>query len=437
LRVSPLLVILIAGVSPMFLVAGLIILSTLQPVAWTPPLLRTHHLGNPELSSDITSGVADSSGLYVAGFIDRTPTLGVNVNSGTPFLSKYDTSGNLVWNHDLLGTPDVSPMVSIGADGVYVELSGPSNETIFRFDDSGSILWNITIQPSIGLEQIAPMANGIVVAGSSNYSLTNQTLTGSRFTFVRDYDPNGRILWTSEFSNSTTDTVLGVSAGPSGLYVLTQQSLVGYSLDGHQLWVDPMGGLPSTTPTSISSDSTGVYVTGTTQASTLDLQLGFLAKYDFIGNIIWYETFPTPDYSGVASTAVSADVSGVYISMNSGVGHDFILSYDSNGNQAWIVQTAFTTNGENLLVTSGASEFYVAGAVPSLPGNQGLVQGFSRESALVFFGVNPPFSYILILSIIVIVGLSMFFLRRRYTRKTAMRKQMTAKMGFQGRDLSP
>jgi hypothetical protein len=420
----------------MFIVAGLVILSTLQPVAWIPPLLWTHHLGNPDLSSGITSAVADKSGLYVAGFIDRTLTLGVRAGPGTAFIGKYDTSGNLVWNHDLSDTQDVSPMVSIGADVVYLELSGSSGETILKFDDFGNALWNITIQPPIGLEQIAPVASGIVVAGSSNNSLTNQTLTGSRFSFVRDYDPNGRTLWTSEFSNSTTDNVLGVSTGSSELYVLTQQSLVGYSFDGHQLWVDPMGGLTST-PSSISSDSTGIYVTGTTQASSLDLQQGFLTRYDFLGKMIWYQTFLTPDYSGVASTAVSADVSGVYISMNSGVGHDFILSYDSNGNQAWIVQTAFTTNEQDLLITSGPSEFYVAGAVRSLPGTQGLVQGFSRENALVFFGVNPPFSYILILSIVVIMGFSIFFLTRRYSRKTPIRKRMTANMSFRGRDPSP
>ena len=116
------------------------------------------------------------------------------------------------------------------------------------------------MEPGVVLSAISAWSNGVFAVGSSDHPVTNQTFTGSNILFLRRYDSIGDLVWTSEFSNSST-SVDGVSSSTSGAYVLTGLSLVGYSLSGRQLWSYQFSE-PATSLYSVSVDPTGVFVSG-------------------------------------------------------------------------------------------------------------------------------------------------------------------------------
>src|SRR5580693_2834023 len=70
-----------------------------------------------------TSGAADSSGFYVAGFLGEIGTLPGQTGSGggpDSFVRKYDTSGNELWTRQFgTGLPVFAFGVAAGGGGVY------------------------------------------------------------------------------------------------------------------------------------------------------------------------------------------------------------------------------------------------------------------------------------------------------------------------------
>jgi hypothetical protein len=297
--------ILVAGVTPMFLVALLIILSTLQPIAWTPPILWTHQIGNPNLTSGINSVSADNTGIYTTGFLNQNATFG-NLTFGSPFLTRYDNNGNTVWTRGIGNSSSFSPTLAIGSDGVYVEIGYGHGETLLKYDFSGTELWDESIQPPVVMGPLAQATNGVIGAGVSSVPLTNQNLTGDVL-FLREYGSDGRIQWTNEFYNSSaissTNGVQGVSVSSNETFVLTPQFLAAFTLSGEKLWTREFTFTGIVTPLSLSSDNSGVYVTGTIQNNTTP-GIGFLSKYDFTGRMIWNAPFASPDYGGISTSGL-------------------------------------------------------------------------------------------------------------------------------------
>ena len=150
------------------------------------------------------------------------------------------------------------------------------------------------------------------------------------------------------------------------------------------------------------------------------LPIGFLTKYGFGGGVLWNDTFGSPDGSGAGPSFLSADSSGVYLSMVSGVSNGFVMKYDSSRSHVWSFQTpSRPSRGSNLgnfLVAIGNSMVYLAGATGAFYRSEGLVQSFSSSPSLIFFGVNPPYSFVLIGALIGVAVLSGFLLTRRYLR---------------------
>jgi hypothetical protein len=408
----------------LFIIALLVILSTLQPIAWTPPILWTHQLGNPKLTSGINSISSDNSGIYTAGFLNQNLTIG-NLTFGSPFLTSYGNNGNTVWTRNIGNSSSFSPKVTIGSDGLYVEIGYGKGETLLKYDFSGTELWDESIQPPVVMEPSSPITDGVIGAGVSSVPLTNQNLTGNVL-FLREYDSNGRILWTKEFYNSSdissTNAIQGVSVSSNETFVLTPQFLAAFNLSGKELWTREFNFTGIVTPLSLSSDDSGVYVTGTIQNTPTNPGIGFISKYDFTGSMIWNSPFAPPDYGGVSTSGATANGSGAYVSISSGAGNDFVVRYDSAGHEIWTIQTTFKSSGNNFLIVSGSTGFYIAGAIGLSPRIQAIVQDISGDSSLILLGVNPPFSFVLAASIVAITGLSIFYLLRRAARRASRPK---------------
>jgi hypothetical protein len=187
-------------------------------------------------------------------------------------------------------------------------------------------------------------------------------------------------------------------ADSSAVYVLADSSLVKYGLNGTELWTRP-----AISGKGFSGDSTGVYVT------TSYVTNGFLSKYDHDGNRLWTVQFSSPSYGGVGNPLIAAGSAGVFVKMFDGSGNSWVNRYDSNGNRLWSLQaTNIIPDGGTNSIAAGPDGFYEGGSVQ---GNA-LVDEFSVNSSLVFFGVNPPWSFLIVGSLLGTAGGGLFFLRR-------------------------
>jgi hypothetical protein len=202
------------------------------------------------------------------------------------------------------------------------------------------------------------------------------------------------MVWTSEFSNETSAQVSGVYSSASGVYVvgnsgriLPGQTQIGafivkYDPSGTLVWLHQVGGGAE----SISGDSTGLYFAG-----------GSLRKYDFNSNLIWTAQIPPLDYSGNGYPQVTVDSSGVYVSIATAAGHEFLLKYDLKGGSVWTLQMQTPPYDEAFRLSAGTGGVFVVGSIQGPNGsNPALVALVSSSPSLVFFGVNPPLSFIII-----------------------------------------
>ena len=109
----------------------------------------------------------------------------------------------------------------------------------------------------------------------------------------------------------------------------------------------------------------------------------------------------------------------------------YVEKYDQDGNSVWSMKTPLFPLGgavspNDFLIANGPGEFYLAGSIRASQGDAGLVQAFSASPSLVFFGVNPPLSFVLFGSLTGVAVLSVFLFWRRRVRVTSNRPKSTS-----------
>src|SRR6266487_3046310 len=315
---SAFLPIIAAGITPMILIGLILVGSTLGLVLWRPPVLWTDQFGSPNATSEVSGMTAGASGIYVTGYLSSNGT-----SLGHDFIKRYGDDGGVMWTRMIENSSGlIVNGIAVGSDGIYVAGSGFRNDTLLKYDFNGRQSWIQYLEPGIGISSIFAREGVVYAAGDSGHPLTNQTFTGPRISYIREYDSRGSIIWTSEFSNSTNilSSVLGIYASASRVFILTGLSLFACNLDGSQLWSYSFGAPGFISPFSVFGDVTGVYVSGTVKSSIRSFPTGFLTMFDSMGNIPWNAAFESPDKGGLGITSVSADPSGIYVSMVSGSG---------------------------------------------------------------------------------------------------------------------
>lgn len=217
---------------------------------------------------DRAYGVAvDSTGVYVTGrtsgvFPGQTALGGLDA-----FVTKFDTNGNQIWLKQF-GSPD---------------------------DDRG---WGI-----------ATDSTGIYVAGRDDGPFPGQTFLGNSDAYVAKFDTNGNSLWVNEFGTPHTDRANGVVSAQGTVYVggFTNGAFDGYvnaggqdcflgalTLGGVSQWTTQFGTSGNDTIRGLAADSTGIYVAGEAAGTLVGQTVpsgAFLVKYDFSGNTLWIREF--------------------------------------------------------------------------------------------------------------------------------------------------
>jgi hypothetical protein len=265
----------------------------------------------------IKSVSTDAKGaVYVAGL-----SYDVSWTTTSPFLSKLDIDGILVWNRPVASN-DLAISASPTTDGaVYV--TGYSNSAILdganklgengsyvsKYDADGNLEWTRLpdVSGSSQTHSVSAGADGAVyVAGYSYGSILNGDVSqGGQDGFVSKFDAAGALVWTRLVSGSGNDVIKSVFTGADGaIYVAgeTNSSLNGQVIqgapnttngfvakldadDGTLAWTHLIGGSSNDLIKSVSTDADGaVYVAGETYSSSLNGQsnqgnvAGFVSK---------------------------------------------------------------------------------------------------------------------------------------------------------------
>jgi hypothetical protein len=224
-------------------------------------------------------------------------------------------------------------------------------------------------------------ATGVYVVGPVAGALVGQVGAGGNDAYLRKYSFGGDALWTRQFGTAGSDRPFGsVAAHTTGIYLAGETSGTfpgepgGNGVDfflarldaqtGQSLWVRQFGIRSGFLLNigGVSTDDSGVYVTGSTVLGQDFSITSLLRKYDFNGNFLWSRAFlPGP---GVSCSGTLWDVSAhdgnVYVTgqwderyfdyafqhaasscgkngnaLGTGTSVGVLLKYDSAGNLLW------------------------------------------------------------------------------------------------------
>lgn len=237
---------------------------------------------------EVVDGATDSSGtyLYAAGWTGGD--LGGQGNAGgrDAFVRKYSAAGTLFWTRQF-GSPADDNLLGIAVD---------SSEQLY------GVGWT---------------------AGS----LPGQSSSGARDAFIRKYDADGNVLWTSQFGTAATETAYAVALDPDGdpwvagwtSGTFAGQSSSGgidaffrkYSSTGTALWTSQFGSSEADEANGVALDARGaVHVSG--------LTVGTLPGQSSAGSMDAYLLKLAPDTvapitSATASPASPDGANGWYV----------------------------------------------------------------------------------------------------------------------------
>jgi curved DNA-binding protein CbpA len=306
----------------------------------TPTLSWIRQFGTSE--SDHAFGInIDKFGyIYIVGETQGTLPGQTSSGGNDAFLIKYDVSGNEIWTRQF------------GSNG-------NDNCTCVASDASGNV----------------------IVGGTTNGALPNQTQLGGNDAFIRKYDASGNELWTHQFGSNGHDGINGITLDTSGnIFVVGQtvgalpgqlhSSALGYTdafirkydPSGNIIWTHQFGTGAGAMANGVVSDSSGnIYVVGSTYGALssqimIGTEDGFVRKYNNAGIELWTQQYGTDDM--VYANAVTVDPSGdcfvvgrVYGTLpnqtKSQANYDaYVRKYDSSGKELWTRQFGSGTGDE-------------------------------------------------------------------------------------------
>lgn len=284
-------------------------------------------MGTGGISNGVSSDAAGNA--YATGTVSNPAVfddITIPCNVADVFLTKYDTSGNVVW-----ATVGGGALLDQGND-VATDPSGNSYVV-------GAIQTN-------GPNPTAKFGNFTLV-GNGDYDW-----------LVVKYDPFGNVVWARNYGSTAGDTARGVALDRAGnVYV---------------------SGFYSGTMT----------VQGTTVTSR-GLFDAFLAKLDSNGTLLWLKSaggsgsdiahgvaIDGEGNVGIAGEFQGTASFGTHSVKAAGLGDAFIAKYDAAGNNLWVHSggstTSFVGDPAKAIAVDGANNFYITGDYTGLATFDGL-----------------------------------------------------------------
>ncbi|WZI66564.1 MAG: SBBP repeat-containing protein [Gloeotrichia echinulata IR180] len=338
------------------------------------------------IGSDIT---VDASGnTYVTGFFNNTATFGNTTltsasGSNDAFITKLDSTGNILWAQKLGGTSDDKgngiTVDALGNTYITGNFSGTAtfgsttltavsqyaistaDGFITKLDNSGNVLWAKKwggTASDNGYDIAADASGNTYVTGTFSGTTTfgNTTLTsdGSAFgnPFITKLDSSGNFLWAQKFNIGTSYTGSDIIVDSLGNSYITG-SFYGIATFGNTTLTSP--GSTGSSDTFITKlDSSGKFLWAKNLGGTSD-DFGNDITVDSSGNI-----YVTGRFSGTGTFG------NITLTADSISSDAFVVKLDNNGN----VLSAKKFGGSsydsgNGIAIDGAGNTYVTGSFNS------------------------------------------------------------------------
>ena len=316
--------------------------------------------------------------LYTTGYFEGTTTFGnislVSDGSADIFLTKCDTSGNIIWAKRAGGT-GIDYGYSITTDNKHnVYLAGIFSDTLILNTDtlisSGAVDFFISKHDSLGNPIWATKGGGIADEYANNIQL----------------DENGNIYITGYFwGTSIFDNIVLNSNGGYDIFLAKYDSI------GNIIWAKNAGGSGwDYANSSVLGKNGNLLITGkfigTAYFDSISLNTSwgnavFIANYDSSGNIIWAKQagghYCSSQGNDVGYNLCTDTIGNVYVTgsfksstacfdtiilTNNGFSDIFIAKYDPNGNIQWAKQAGSSQVDEGRSITTdNDGSVYVTG----------------------------------------------------------------------------
>jgi hypothetical protein len=357
---------------------------------WVAILTPANTAGFPITMGD---GVAvDSSGnVYVCG--QGLNAAGFNVQS----ISKWNSSGVLQWQRTLTD-PYSSPAdsaynIAVDSSGnVYVcgqglTAANVNVQSISKWDSSGTIQWQRTLNSAGAYKTQTDASYGIYVDSSANVYVCGQGADGSGngILSISKWDSSGTLQFQKKLVGSSVSLQgKGITLDSSGnIYVCGQTQgrvfISKWDSSGTLQWqtsVINAGSVAGAYGNATILDSSGnVYVAGGGQNSA-GFNVQFIAKWNSSGVLQWQRTLtPTNSSPSAGANGIYVDSANyVYVCGNgtnaSAANVQSISKWDSSGTIQWQRTLAASTPSDsavNIFVDSSGS-MYVVGRLQSNAG---------------------------------------------------------------------
>ncbi|MDF2451600.1 MAG: hypothetical protein K0S26_1104 [Bacteroidota bacterium] len=211
------------------------------------------------------------------------------------------------------------------------------NEWLFKFDPAGQLLWKTQLDITVTKSVTDSTGNTYITAGN----------------FIEKYDNNGTKLWTvyqpAYFQSIGLHPDQGVFV--AGRIIVNNVStgiLISLDNNGSKVW-EKIGDFSSggSIPFALATDEKNyLYVAGDGDKDSTTGNLGFLAKYDKAGNLIYIRSIPhTPTSIAIDKqnniylfgwfAIMPININGIVYSSPQGKRKAYLLKYDSNNQVEW------------------------------------------------------------------------------------------------------
>lgn len=261
--------------------------------------------GDPSANTveDYSSGVVyDSNG--------NSYIIGANGDDGIPFLVKYDTYGNIVWQkvfNEANNYYKSGDAVAVDSSNNVYCLVGTDDSvndvTIFKITSSGTVVWQTTITASIAF---TPYISGPGLA----------------------VDSVGNVYASLYYDNSPDESQTLIKLNSSG--VLQWQKVVSGNVDGY--------------PQGLTVDSSDNIIMNGQYALPSTVRNVLLTKFDSNGNLLWQKGFANPFDSAfmtspgqVATDSINNIIVNIRYQTVDNYSNGSVVKLDSNGNLLWQV----------------------------------------------------------------------------------------------------
>ena len=356
--------------------------------------------------------VVTDTGIYITGV-----TLGELDNNKSAgewdiFLTKYNFKGDYEWTVQW-GTEGRDSGNGIGADSTGIYITGYVNGSLdnnfynggddlflTKYDFTGKKLWTVQIgtpEDDYGTG-LAVSPSGIYVTGFTKGDFEGNRSAGKDDIFLSKFNTQGGLQWTRQWGTENIDWGNDVSTCTSGMYItgFTKGDLSGnknsgfndifltkYNSEGTHQWTRLWGTENNDEGNSIVSDSMGIYVAGRTNGNLdgnrrIGLDDIFLTKYNPAGRKQWTELLGTKKNDNAFALAISNTaifITGVTdgefkANKNLGSSDIYLANYNLSGEKQWIKQLGTGGFDYGRAVALKSTDIYISGDTSFSPDNK-------------------------------------------------------------------